>query len=49
MLGWVEFGEPNPVLTTILDICELARLIARLLLFFFLGWHWVSVGIGRNR
>ena len=42
MLVWLEVAWPNPVLTTIFEIIELARLIAHLLLFFFFWWHWVS-------
>ena len=42
MLVWLEVVWPNPVLTIIFDIIELARLIAHLLLFFFFWWHWVS-------
>ena len=42
MLAWLEVVWPNPGLTAIFEITELARLLVYLLLFFFFWWPWVS-------
>ena len=42
MLIWLEVAWPNPGLTALHEITELARILLYLVLFFFFWWPWVS-------